>query len=244
MIEEEIQGEIRSVIGQGRLVMKERFGQFSGLVDNCEFKRGEKETTTTDLMGFWEMIYFQVSDVDKKFRKLEEIEKNDWKEVIPKPTFVKKKAIKKSATAAGGPKKAASSGLREMIAAKRKAALGKEVAPEPNEVEPKEPILVRQSKRNSVSRQAPVPAVVEQASTPTKTDLVENQFDGGFFKINSPVRQSPSASPNDVLTPSRRSVRGDHLRRAAVLNDSHRRSVSGLLISPFISKVRSAFSFS
>ena len=48
------------MIGQGRLVMSERFGQFSGLVDNCEFKQGEKETTCMDLKGFWEMIYFQV----------------------------------------------------------------------------------------------------------------------------------------------------------------------------------------
>merc|ERR1719232_981535 len=73
-IDEDIQGEIRSVIGQARLVMTERFHQFSGLVDNCEFKRGEKETTCTDLMGFWEMIYFQVEDVEKKFGKLLEIE--------------------------------------------------------------------------------------------------------------------------------------------------------------------------
>ena len=51
---------MRSVIGQGRLVMAERFAQFSGLVDNCEFKQGEKETTCMDLKGFWEMIYFQV----------------------------------------------------------------------------------------------------------------------------------------------------------------------------------------
>ena len=48
------------MIGQGRLVMAERFAQFSGLVDNCEFKQGEKETTCMDLKGFWEMIYFQV----------------------------------------------------------------------------------------------------------------------------------------------------------------------------------------
>ena len=48
------------MIGQGRLVMAERFNQFSGLVDNCEFKQGEKETTCMDLKGFWEMIYFQV----------------------------------------------------------------------------------------------------------------------------------------------------------------------------------------
>ena len=54
------QGELRCVIGQGRLVMAERFNQFSGLVDNCEFKQGEKETTCMDLKGFWEMIYYQV----------------------------------------------------------------------------------------------------------------------------------------------------------------------------------------
>ena len=40
--------------------MAERFVQFSGLVDNCQFKQGEKETTCSDLRGFWEMIYFQV----------------------------------------------------------------------------------------------------------------------------------------------------------------------------------------
>jgi disks large-associated protein 5 len=54
-------GQIRSVVGQAQLLMDQRFKQFSGLVDNCEFGKGEKETTTTDLTGFWEMIYFQVS---------------------------------------------------------------------------------------------------------------------------------------------------------------------------------------
>jgi len=235
-IEDDIQGEIRTVIGQGRLVMKERFGQFSGLVDNCEFKRGEKETTTTDLMGFWEMIYFQVSDVDKKFGKLDEIERNAWKEVVVKPTAVKKKANKKPAAGVGVPKKAASSGLRAMIAAKRKAAMANEAAPEEKMDEMKES-PVRQSKRKSVSRHIPVPDIEEQASTPAKTESDENQFDGGFFKISSPARQSPSASPKQVLTPSRRSVGGDQLRRTAVLNESHRRSVSGLMLSPFITKV-------
>ena len=33
-----VKGEVRSVVGQGRLIMKERFHQFSGLVDNCEFR--------------------------------------------------------------------------------------------------------------------------------------------------------------------------------------------------------------
>ena len=31
-------------------------------MDNCEFGKGEKETTTMDLTGFWEMIYIQVLD--------------------------------------------------------------------------------------------------------------------------------------------------------------------------------------
>ena len=33
-------------------------------MDNCEFGKGEKETTTMDLTGFWEMIYIQVRDSD------------------------------------------------------------------------------------------------------------------------------------------------------------------------------------
>ena len=45
-----LQGEIRCVVGQARLVMVERFQQFSGLIDNCEFNRGHKETTCMDFM--------------------------------------------------------------------------------------------------------------------------------------------------------------------------------------------------
>lgn len=51
---------MRTAVGQARLLMKERFGQFSGLVDDCELGRGEKITTCTDLQGFWDMVYYQV----------------------------------------------------------------------------------------------------------------------------------------------------------------------------------------
>lgn len=54
---------MRTAVGQARLLMKERFNQFGGLVDDCEFARGEKVTTCTDLQGFWDMVYFQVSGV-------------------------------------------------------------------------------------------------------------------------------------------------------------------------------------
>ena len=68
-------------------------------MDNCEFGKGEKETTTMDLTGFWEMIYIQVrdsdishsvlkasnlalkmqvEDVDAKFVKLSKVEDDGW----------------------------------------------------------------------------------------------------------------------------------------------------------------------
>ena len=55
-----VEGQIRTTVGQGHLLMRQRFKQFSGLVDDCEFNTGERETTFTDLQGFWDMIYFQV----------------------------------------------------------------------------------------------------------------------------------------------------------------------------------------
>lgn len=63
---------MRTAIGQARLLMKERFNQFSGLVDDCELGRGEKITTCTDLQGFWDMVYYQVSDSHKRDHKLYE----------------------------------------------------------------------------------------------------------------------------------------------------------------------------
>ncbi|RXN04556.1 disks large-associated 5-like isoform X3 [Labeo rohita] len=58
-IPEEMRDKMRTAVGQARLLMKERFGQFSGLVDDCDLGRGEKITTCTDLQGFWDMVYFQ-----------------------------------------------------------------------------------------------------------------------------------------------------------------------------------------
>lgn len=48
--------------GQAELLMKERFSQFSGLIDDCEFNRGEKTITCQDLQGFWDIVDFQVSN--------------------------------------------------------------------------------------------------------------------------------------------------------------------------------------
>ena len=82
-------------------------------MDNCEFGKGEKETTTMDLTGFWEMIYIQVldsntgpselkvsglalkmqvEDVDAKFVKLSKVEDDGW---VDKEVKVVKKVQKK-----------------------------------------------------------------------------------------------------------------------------------------------------
>ena len=48
---EDVDGQIRAIIGKARLLMnkKGRFEQFSSLIDDCEFERGEKRTTCMDL---------------------------------------------------------------------------------------------------------------------------------------------------------------------------------------------------
>lgn len=69
--QEELFGAIRTTIGQAKLLMSQRFKQFSQLIDSCEFNTGPRPTRLDDLLGFWEMISFQVVDVKDKFKSLE-----------------------------------------------------------------------------------------------------------------------------------------------------------------------------
>ncbi|XP_058019005.1 disks large-associated protein 5 isoform X2 [Ahaetulla prasina] len=104
-IPEEAKDLVRTTIGQTRLLVAERFKQFEGLIDNCEFRRGEKETTCTDLDGFWDMINFQVEDINKKFENLKELEVNGWQMVDdaePHRPAKKKPILRRTAKAAGG----------------------------------------------------------------------------------------------------------------------------------------------
>ena len=214
---EEMRGEVRSVVGQGRLVMAERFHQFSGLVDNCQFGRGEKKTTTEDLRGFWEMIYLQVLDVDKKFTELGHLEARGWKHV-PKPSTTKTKTNNQSGrrnptTAATSEVvkkcKKASSGLKSLIAARRKAA----------KLVTEEPALSSQSQKSEKSawRENTDPAHLEPADDKT--------FDGGFFTVKSPM--SERKSPRSCKSSSNK------LRHTAVTNSA--KKVHSFLLSPFIS---------
>ncbi|CAI9731790.1 large-associated 5 isoform X32 [Octopus vulgaris] len=94
-LSEEVEGDVRTVIGQAKLLISQRFHQFIGLVDNCEFNTGEKTTTCEDLQGFWDMVDFQVEDVKKKFADLQKLKDNNWQaEDVPLTKPVKK--IKKA----------------------------------------------------------------------------------------------------------------------------------------------------
>lgn len=70
--EEEFLGAIRTTIGQAKLLMSQRFKQFSQLIDDCQYKTGQHQTRLNDLMGFWDMINYQVEDVMAKFKSLDE----------------------------------------------------------------------------------------------------------------------------------------------------------------------------
>ncbi|XP_077540076.1 disks large-associated protein 5-like [Haemaphysalis longicornis] len=88
-IGEEVHGVIRTTVGQARLLMKERFSQFAGLIHVCDNNLGEKKTTCEDLQGFWDMVYFQVEDVTNKFEQLAKLQSNGW---IPVEQVVQAKA--------------------------------------------------------------------------------------------------------------------------------------------------------
>ncbi|XP_071511000.1 uncharacterized protein [Diadema antillarum] len=93
-LSDEVCGEIRSASGKAKLLIDQRFKQFRGLINDCEFGLGEKATHCSDLAGFWEMVYFQVEDVDALFKELETLKANGWKreeKIETKPKVIKKK---------------------------------------------------------------------------------------------------------------------------------------------------------
>jgi len=91
-INEEAIGHIRSTIGKTQLFINQRFKQFIGLVDDCQLKRGPKETKVEDLQGFWDMIFYQIQDLHQSFQWLNQLKDNDWREPEVKPVVSKRAA--------------------------------------------------------------------------------------------------------------------------------------------------------
>ncbi|NXD97566.1 DLGP5 protein, partial [Chaetorhynchus papuensis] len=166
-IPEDAKDLIRTTVGQTRLLMGERFKQFEGLVDNCEFKRGEKETTCTDLDGFWDMINFQIEDVNKKFDNLKKLQDNEWQPLdVPGKAVVKKKAVP-----SGVPKP-------KLEAAARTAARNRLAS-------------VKAAMRDKMKQEGAAEGA-HQERLPEAEKVV---FEAGFFRIESPVKNFSGLLP-------------------------------------------------
>ncbi|XP_006864707.1 PREDICTED: disks large-associated protein 5 [Chrysochloris asiatica] len=150
---------IRTTIGQTRLLMKERFKQFEGLVDDCEYKRGEKETTCTDLDGFWDMVSFQIDDVNQKFNNLRKLEESEWQHRNTSKKVVRKKVVSSTAS------KPKQDDDGRLAARNRLAAIKN---------------AMRERLKQDQQAEAAVSVV------PKEVDTIV--FDAGFFRIESPVK--------------------------------------------------------
>lgn len=76
-IPKEMEDEIDAVVGQSRLLVKDKFEQFRSLVYRFESKV-EPPVIKSDLDGFWDMMYIQVELVNERFSKLNSLKENNW----------------------------------------------------------------------------------------------------------------------------------------------------------------------
>ncbi|KAM7321631.1 hypothetical protein ACRRTK_019723 [Alexandromys fortis] len=156
---------IRTTVGQTRLLIMERFKQFEGLIDNCEYKRGEKETTCSDLDGFWDMVNFQVEDVNQKFNNLIKLEEAGWKNNNNPSKKVLRKKI-----APGGTNRTKQDDAGRLAARNRLAA-------------------IKNAMKARLKQEEHAPVAAE---TPKEVDKIV--FDAGFFRIESPVKSFAALS--------------------------------------------------
>jgi len=185
-VPEEVLGDIHVAIGQAELLKKERFTQFSGLIDNCEFKKGEKETTIQDLQGFWDIVCFQIEDIVKKFSALDERQRNGWKEPEkPKPVSIKPKPAPAPAKKAAARPRPGASALRAHILAQRRQ-LAQQNAAEPSTAAAKSP-----------ARKTPV-----KKSPANKTPVKKSPAN------KTPVKKSPANPKVSVKSVSPANVSG------------------------------------
>ncbi|XP_067830667.1 disks large-associated protein 5 isoform X2 [Heptranchias perlo] len=170
---------VRTTVGQARLLMGERFKQFNGLVNNCEFKTSEKEVTCTDLEGFWDMVYFQVTDVNKKFERLKKLQENSWEEQNELPSLPKKVVKKKVAIP--------------------KPTEGLVIKANKTPVAPRSRFAALKAAMKAKLKQE----MAGSSSKETRKDEVI-VFDAGFFRVESPAKSFP-ASPKICSTIGRAS---------------------------------------
>ncbi|XP_014288947.1 disks large-associated protein 5 isoform X2 [Halyomorpha halys] len=102
-IPEDVKDEILAVVGQTRLLLSDKFQQFRSLIDNALSEHKESAVIKADdLLGFWEMMYLEVEQLNKKYENLSNLAHNGW---LP---LEKLKTIKKTRKKVNEKKPAAS----------------------------------------------------------------------------------------------------------------------------------------
>ncbi|XP_046968966.1 disks large-associated protein 5 isoform X4 [Vanessa cardui] len=115
---EAVQEAVLGAVGQARLLMSQKLQQFASLLARCERPDPlQALVTPTDLHGFWDMVFMQVENVDMRFKKLEEMRARGWADEPVEPCVKHKVASKPAARS----RPAATSRLKDIIAAARKA---------------------------------------------------------------------------------------------------------------------------
>uniref|UniRef100_A0A2I3I098 DLG associated protein 5 n=1 Tax=Nomascus leucogenys TaxID=61853 RepID=A0A2I3I098_NOMLE len=155
---------IRTAVGQTRLLMKERFNQFEGLVDDCEYKRGIKETTCTDLDGFWDMVSFQIEDVVHKFNNLIKLEESGWQVNNNMNNNMNKNVFRKNVVS-GIASKPKQDDAGRIAARNRLAAI-----------------------KNAMRERIRQEECAETAASVIPKEVDKIVFDAGFFRVESPVK--------------------------------------------------------
>uniref|UniRef100_A0A2K5XXI8 DLG associated protein 5 n=1 Tax=Mandrillus leucophaeus TaxID=9568 RepID=A0A2K5XXI8_MANLE len=155
---------IRTAVGQTRLLMKERFKQFEGLVGDCEYKRGVKETTCTDLDGFWDMISFQIEDVIHKFNNLIKLEESGWQVNNNMNNNMNKNVFRKKVVS-GIASKPKQDDAGRIAARNRLAAI-----------------------KNAMRERIKQEEHAETAASVIPKEVDKIVFDAGFFRVESPIK--------------------------------------------------------
>ncbi|XP_044761494.1 disks large-associated protein 5 isoform X2 [Coccinella septempunctata] len=195
-LSEDACGLIDMTIGQSNLLITKKFNQFRGLIEKCQTNDElDMRIKCEDLHGFWDMMYKQVSDLDKRFQNLEDMKMNNWLEKEPKIKTPKIAAKEKKKS---GPKKVlkASSTLKETILAARKNRM--KTLKSDSDVE----ILIA-SKKNTPSRRSKNKEQNE-ISTPARGILKSSSVKSEKRKtvVFQNVRDS-TGGDNDSLSSSR-----------------------------------------
>ncbi|CAI8038843.1 Disks large-associated protein 5 [Geodia barretti] len=116
---------IRVTVGQAELLMRKKMKQYLGLVTGAEDMTDGGNTTAEDLQGFWDLVSIQVDDMNQKFKNLEELERNDWKQQHQvQPTMNKKRGGKKRPSKTGSSAKTGGElSERQAAARERRSAM-------------------------------------------------------------------------------------------------------------------------